>query len=146
MQRLDWLVYSSDDAELRRKCDIRTRLASDDLHSLARRIDDHGLHLVIEDAVDLAFDLEEHHLPLGTLDARGLDALEIAVADPTAVLVTAGGIFIGDPISNDARWRQLRDLGRTRATLGSSGLSGRYLGLVATGPLVEVRFPPDGER
>lgn len=141
MQRLDWLACSSDDDGARRRRELRTRLASEDLHRLADHVGRDGLHLLIDDAVDLAFDFQERHWPPGTVDARGLDALDLAIVDHTSVLVTAGGIFIGDPISNDPRWHLLRDLDRTRATVGSSGLGGRYLGLVATGPH-GIRFAP----
>ncbi len=142
MQQLDWLVYSSDDLALRRSAERRTRKASDDLFAFAERIRGHGLHLVIEDAVDIAFELEDRHLPPGTVDARGLDALAIAVADPTAVLITAGGIFIGLPIGSDDRWHHLATIGRARGTLGSSALSGRYLGLSVGGPLA-INYPGD---
>jgi hypothetical protein len=143
MQRLDWLVYSSDDEALRRSAQKRTRQASDDLLAFADRIRPHGLHLVIEDAVDIAFELEDRHLPPGTVDGRGLDALALAVDDPTSVLITAGGIFIGLPIGHDPRWKHLDTIGRSRGTLGSSALSGAYLGLSVGGPLA-INYTPDG--
>jgi hypothetical protein len=142
MQQLDWLVYSSDDEALRRSAQTRTRKASDDLFAFADRIRPHGLHLVIEDAVDIAFELEDRHLPPRTVDARGLEALDIAAEDPTSVLITAGGIFIGLPIGHDPRWKHLETIGRSRCTLGSSALSGRYLGLAVGGPLA-IRYTPD---
>jgi hypothetical protein len=59
---------------------------------------------------------------------RDGDPLGLALADPRAVVVSAGGIFIGTPIARDPRWSELEVLGRTRVLLGTSALSGAYFG------------------
>jgi hypothetical protein len=130
---LPWLVQASGPGPALQRA-RRTEQASRDLAALADRIRDHGLHLVVEDAVDIAFELSAQDLPPGTVDARGTDALGIALADPTAVLVTADGVFIGLRIGGDPRWEQLAALSRSRARLGTSALSGWYHGLVVDGP------------
>jgi hypothetical protein len=84
--------------------------------------------------VDIAFAFQDRHLPPGTVDARDRDALGLAVADPTGLLITADGIYIGLRIARDPRWPVLATLGRSRGTLGSSALSGGYYGLVVDGP------------
>ncbi len=112
----------------------RTSAASRDLAALADRVRGHGLHLVIEDAVDIAFAFDTLDLPPDTIDARGTEALGLALDDPTAVLVTADGFYIGLRIARDPRWEELAVLGRSRARLGSSALSGGYYGLSVDGP------------
>jgi hypothetical protein len=91
------------------------------------------MHLVLDGVVDRWYTFDE--LPAGTVSARDADALAIAVADPTAVLVTADGYFIGSAASGDERWHRLVTLGRSRGRLGSNALSGRYYGLVVEGPM-----------
>ncbi len=136
MRRLDWLVYSSDDGELARRDRRRTLAASEHLHLLAERIGGHGLHLVLDEATDVQFSFEPRHLPPWTIDRRfDGDALATAIADPRSVLVTGGGPWLGQPAAHDPRWQRLADLGRSRATLVTSPLSGRYYGLFVDGPL-----------
>jgi hypothetical protein len=134
MRELPWLIYSSDADRLRRNEERRTLDASTDLLHFAEAVRPHGLHLLIEDAVDIAFDLRPWHLPPNAVDARGEDALGMALDDVDAVLITAGGIFIGKPITTDRRWFELVGRNRTRGELGSSALSGAYLGLSVAGP------------
>jgi hypothetical protein len=133
MTNLPWLVRASGPGPALQRA-RRTEEASRDLAALADRIRGHGLHLVIEGAVDIAFELETRHLPPDAVDARGTDALGIALDGPTAVLVTADGSFIGLRIGSDPRWEQLAALGRSRGRLGSSALSGGYHGLLVDGP------------
>lgn len=142
MKKLSWLVYSSDEDALRRGEARRTRQASDDLFAFADRIRPHGLHLVIEDAVDIEFDLQERHLPPGTVDGRGRETLTIALDDPSAIVITAGGFFVGLSVGFDPRWKRLAELGRSRGILGSNALSGRYYGLTVDGPLA-IRYSPE---
>ena len=124
MRKLPWLVYA-DDASLARSATVRTERAATDLAAIAAAIDG---YLVLEDAVDIAFNLEARHLPPGTLDLRDGDPLALALVDVRAVVVSAGGIMIGTPIERDPRWAELGRLGRTRVLLGSSALSGVYFG------------------
>jgi len=133
MTNVPWLIQASGPGPARSRAE-RTEEASRDLAALADRIRGQGLHLVLEDAVDIAFEFDAHHLPPGTIDARGVDALTIALDDPTAVLITADGFYIGLRIARDDRWEQLAVLGRSRGRLGSNALSGWYYGLVVEGP------------
>ena len=136
MQRLDWLAYSADEEGLATRVRRRTRDASEHLHLLAEHISGHGLHLVLDEATDIQFSFEPRHLPPWTVDRRFEgDALATAIADPHSVLVTGGGPFLGQPAARDARWDRLAELGRSRATLVSSPLSGRYYGLFVDGLL-----------
>ena len=126
MTNLPWLVQASGPGPAQRRA-RRTEEATRDLAALADRIRPRGLHLLIEDAVDIAFEFAARHLPPGTLDARGRDALGIALDDPTALLITADGFYIGLQIATDARWHQLETLGRSRGRLGSNALVGLVL-------------------
>lgn len=139
MPQPHWLIPSSDEEATARRRSTRTVQASEHLHLLAERIAGHGLHLVLEDHVDMAFDLGDRHLPPGTDDRRSNDALGAALSDPSAVIVTGGGHFFGLPIRSDRRWSTLAELGRSRATLISSALSGSYYGLEVDGPLA-IRY------
>lgn len=143
MTNVPWLIQASGPGPAQRRAE-RTEEASRDLAALADRIRGRGLHLIIEDAVDTAFEFEARRLPPDAIDARGADALGIALDDPTAVLVTADGSYIGLRIARDSRWEELAALGRSRGRLGSSGLSGWYYGLVVDGPQAD-RFR-DGVR
>lgn len=133
MTNLPWLIQASGPGSAQMRAE-RTNTASRDLAALADRIRGHGLHLVIEEAVDIAFAFDAHDLPPDAIDARGTDALGIALDDPTSLLVTADGFYIGLRIARDARWEELAVLGRSRGRLGSSALSGWYYGLVVDGP------------
>ena len=133
MTNLPWLIQASGPGPARRRAG-RTEQAARDLAVLAERLARQDLHLVVEDAVDIAFELGPRHLPAGSVDARGSDALAVALDDPTGVLITAGGIYIGRGVARDPRWDELAELGRSRGTLGSSALSGRYYGLSVDGP------------
>jgi hypothetical protein len=133
MANLPWLVQAAGAGPDRMR-EARTEAASRDLSELAGRIRGDGLHLIIEGAVDIAFAFRTRHLPPGTVDARDRDALGIAMADPTGLLVTADGLYIGLRAARDPRWAVLASLGRSRGRLGSSALSGWYHGLVVDGP------------
>ncbi len=133
MTNLPWLIQASGPGPGLRRA-RRTEEARRDLAAFAGRIRDHGLHLIVEDAVDIAFEFEARHLPPDTVDARGTDALGIALDDPTAVLITADGYFIDLRIGVGSRWEELATLGRSRGRLGSNALSGWYYGLVVDGP------------
>ncbi len=124
MRKLPWLVYA-DDTTLARSAAVRTEQAAAALAIIAEAIDG---YLVLEDAVDIAFSLEARHLPPGTIDLRNGDPLALALADARAVVVSAGGIMIGTPVERDPRWAELGRLGRARVLLGSSALSGTYVG------------------
>jgi hypothetical protein len=124
MTDLPWLVRAEGPGPERRQAE-RTEQAALDLAAVARRVEG---HLVLHEAVDIAFAFEAHQLPPGSVDLRHGDALGHALADGSAVLVTAGGIWIGTPIERDPRWARLQELGPPHVVLGSSGLSGAYLG------------------
>ena len=141
MKKLPWLVYSSDDNALRQREEDRTRLASDDLHRYADFVRPRGLRLLLHESVDIAFNLQHWQLPADVVDARGQDAVGLALADVATVLVSGGGIFIGSPVQYDPRWRALTRPPRSHAELGSSALSGRYLGFVASGQHPAVYRP-----
>lgn len=130
MSDLPWLVRA-DGPEPERRLIERTQRASLDLGAVAQSIDG---YLVLHDAVDIAFALADRHLPRGTLDLRGGDPLGHALGDARAVVVTAGGSWIGMPIERDGRWALLADLGWPRVVLGSGGLSGAYLGCTLYDP------------
>src|SRR4051812_25731257 len=119
MTNVPWLVQASGPGPALRRAE-RTKEASRDLAALADRIRGQGLHIVIEDAVDIAFAFDARDLPEETVDARGTDALGIALADPTAVLITADGFYIGLQLARDPRWEKLAALDRSRGRLGSS--------------------------
>ena len=95
MTNLPWLVQASGPGPAQRRA-RRTEEASRDLAALADRIRPRGLHLLIEDAVDIVFEFAARATcPPGTIDARGRDALGIVLDDPTALLITADGFYIG---------------------------------------------------
>src|SRR4029077_18844766 len=74
-----------------------------------------------------------------TVDARDLDALALAVADPTALLVTAGGHPWGTPLPQHPDRATSATRPRTWAVLGVSALTGIYYGLHVKG-LHAARF------
>jgi hypothetical protein len=126
MANLPWLVHAAGAGPDRMRA-ARTEAASRDLFELADRIRGDGLHLIIEGAVDIAFAFRSRHLPPGTVDARDRDALGIAVADPSGLLVTADGLYIGLRAARDPRWAVLAGL--PGAVTGEAGKQ-RTVGLV----------------
>lgn len=58
MTNLPWIIQASGPSPAHRRAE-RTKDASLDLVALADRIRPHGLHLVVEDAVDIAFAFEK---------------------------------------------------------------------------------------
>lgn len=102
MKHLPWLVQAAGPGPARMRA-RRTEEASRDLAALADRIRGSGLHLVIEDQVDLLFTFEARHLPAGTVDGRRADALGAALDDPSAVLITIDGPYVGLAVGRDPR-------------------------------------------
>ncbi len=117
MTNLPWLIQASGPGPAAGAAG-RTEQAARDLAVLAERLARQDLHLVVEDAVDIAFELGPRHLPAGSVDARGSDALAVALDDPTGVLITADGI--------NRPWRCSRPpLGRARRVGPLSGHAGQ---------------------
>jgi hypothetical protein len=115
----------------------RSERAAIDLAACAGWAAGHGLHLVLEHHVDSRFAFLDAHLPPATVDARNDDALSIAIADPTALLVTAGGYYWGTPITGHRDWPTFAALPRAWAVLGVSALSGGYYGIHVHGAHAE---------
>jgi hypothetical protein len=111
----------------------RARVAARDLESCAGWAAPHGLHLLVDGQVDQFFAFTSSEFPAGTVDARTGDALGLALADPSSLLVTVGGLWIGMPIRTDPRWRTYEQRERTWAVLAVSRLSGWYYGLHVNG-------------
>ncbi|HEX2738300.1 MAG TPA: hypothetical protein VHP57_09215 [Acidimicrobiia bacterium] len=107
----------------------RGERAAIDLAACAGWAAGHGLHLVLEHHVGSRFTFFDAHLPPATVDARNDDAVAIAIADPTALLVTAGGYYWGTPITGHRDWPTFAALPRAWAVLGVSALSGGYYGI-----------------
>jgi len=128
---LPWLVVATGPGPARRRAE-RTERAALDLAAVAERIDG---YLVLHEAVDISFAFEARHMPLGTVDLRQEgDAVGLALSDPDAAVVTGAGMYIGTPIAKDPRWGQVAELGRSRALLVTSALSGAYFGCYIHGP------------
>jgi hypothetical protein len=115
----------------------RSERAAVDLAACATWAAGHGLHLVLEHHVVSRFTFFDVQLPPATVDARNDDALALAIADPTALLVTAGGHYWGTPITGHRDWPAFAALSRTWAVLGVSALSGGYYGIHVHGAHVE---------
>jgi hypothetical protein len=115
----------------------RSERAAIDLAACAGWAAGHGLHLVLEQHVGSRFTFFDAHLPPATVDARNDDALAIAIADPTALLVTAGGYYWGTPITGHRDWPTFAALPRAWAVLGVSALSGSYCGIHVHGAHAE---------
>lgn len=129
MTNLPWLVEASGPGPALARAE-RTEQGARDLAAVDREVDG---YLVLHEALDIAFGFEAHQLPPRVVDLRHGDALGHALADDAAVLVTAGGFFIGTPIKRDPRWPGFLALGRAHAVLGSSALSGEYYGCTLYG-------------
>lgn len=130
MTDLPWLIPADGPEPARRRAE-RTERAARDLAAVHERV---GGPLVLHEAVDISFAFDSSHLPPGTVDRRAGDALEAALADPAAVVVTGAGICIGTPIEADPRWAELERLDRHRVLLVTSALSGAYFGCLLRGP------------
>jgi len=104
----------------------RADVAAVDLGACAVWAARHGLHLTIDRHVERHFRFTDAHFPLNTVDARAMDSVAMAIDDPSALLITAGGPWWGTPIKNHRRWAEYRRLGRTWAELGVHALSGWY--------------------
>ena len=115
----------------------RSERAAVDLAACATWAAGHGLHLVLEYHVVSRFTFIDAHLPPATVDARNADALSLAIADPTALLVTAGGHYWGTPLTGHRDWPAFAALPRTWAVLGVSALTGAYYGIFVDGAHVE---------
>jgi len=112
---------------------LRTEQAAADLTACSSWAAEHRLHLLLEHRVATRFSFVDAHLPGGTVDARDMDALALAIADPTALLVTAGGHYWGTPLTQQGDWATFTTLPRTWAVLGVSALTGIYYGLHVKG-------------
>ncbi len=115
----------------------RSERAAIDLAACAGWAAGHGLHLVLEHHLGSRFTFFDAHFPPATIDARNDDALAIAIADPTALLVTAGGYYWGTPITGHPDWPTFAALPRAWAVLGVSALSGAYYGVHVHGAHAE---------
>jgi hypothetical protein len=112
----------------------RANYAAFDLAACAGWADSLGLHLMIEANVTRHFAFAPaDHFPSGTVDLRDGDAVSAAVADPSALLVTAGGHWWGMPVNGHPQWKELRLVDHTWAVLVVSMLSGGYYGLHVDG-------------
>ena len=113
--------------------EIRHALRSDragvDLAACATWAAGVGLHLLLEQHVASRFTFADTQLPPATVDARDGDALAIAIAEPTALLITAGGHYWGTPLTGHPDWPAFDALPRTWGVLGVSALTGTYYGL-----------------
>lgn len=118
---------------------VRAHLAEEDLTACASWANELGLHLVIETRIEQFFAFHRASFPTGTVDARQRDALAVALADRSALLVTVVGFWLGLPIRTDPRWSELEDIERTWSLLVVSRLSGGYYGLHVHGEH-EARF------
>ena len=108
---------------------LRSDRAAVDLAACATWAAGAGLHLLLEHHVVSRFTFAATQLPPATVDARDDDALSLAITDPTALLVTAGGHHWGTPLTGHPDWPAFAALPRTWAVLGVSALTGTYYGL-----------------
>jgi hypothetical protein len=115
----------------------RSERAAIDLAACAGWAAGHGLHVVLEHHVGSHFTFLDAQLPPATIDARNDDALALAIADPAALLVTAGGYYWGTPITGHRDWPTFAALPRAWAVLGVSALSGGYCGIHVHGAHAE---------
>ena len=116
---------------------LRSDRAAVDLAACATWAAGVGLHLLLEQHVVSRFTFAVAQLPPATVDARDGDALALAIAEPTALLVTAGGHHWGTPLTGHPDWPAFAALPRTWAVLGVSALTGTYYGLHVHGAHAE---------
>lgn len=116
---------------------LRSDRAAVDLAACATWAAGHGLHLLLDHHVVSRFTFADTQLPEATVDARDGDALALAIGDPTALLVTAGGHHWGTPLTGHPDWPVFAALLRTWAVLGVSALTGTYYGLHVHGAHAE---------
>lgn len=116
---------------------LRSDRAAVDLAACATWAAGAGLHLLLEQHVASRFTFAAEELPPATVDARDGGALSLAIVEPTALLVTAGGHHWGTPLTRHPNWPAFAALPRTWAVLGVSALTGTYYGLHVHGAHAE---------
>lgn len=108
----------------------RSALIAEDLEAFASHLRRSDRHLLLHRSVEERLVRHSTQLPEGTIDARGGDAVRLALIDESAVLVVSDGPnqWVTPP-HREAGWDELVGTGRAIATLVNSRLSGRYWGL-----------------